>query len=478
MDVGPTIPGHEPLGIIEEVGERAAQRWGVEPGDRVAVEPLIPCGECEACREGLRTRCSGWGRMYSYGLLGTEVEPGLLGGYAEYMYLHPNTVMHKMPREMPASVAVLFNPLGGGRALGDDDARPEAGRHDRRPRRRPARPRLRDRRPRRGAGKIIVTDLARAANKLEFARELGADATIVADEEDVVARVIDLTGGRGADVVVDVTPVATQPILDAVDVRPQRRHDRPQRRQGRAAGGARHRRGGAQVDHDARRLHRRLAGLPARDPAARKRRPPFERLHTASYPLERAEEAIHHLAGRLDGPPAIDVAIAPGGNRERGRSEDPGPGVPRSLPRGARRRTPNSRQEARWFDGSILIGDGDETAVGEGLPRQGDRHARIRAGLRLHLQALRLGAAWEMLGSGERTFTDLVSAGSRYLDSMEEIEPAGGGYRPPELAIEGNGVEAGRMHIATMHLARAFARTVVDERGAGMSAREITGRYV
>jgi hypothetical protein len=39
--------------------------------------------------------------------------------------------------------------------------------------------------------------------------------------------------------------------------------------------------------------------------------PPFERLHTASYPLERAEEAIHHLAGRLDGPPATNVAIAP-----------------------------------------------------------------------------------------------------------------------------------------------------------------------
>jgi hypothetical protein len=35
-------------------------------------------------------------------------------------------------------------------------------------------------------------------------------------------------------------------------------------------------------------------------------------MHTASYPLERAEEAIHHLAGRLDGPPAINVAIAPG----------------------------------------------------------------------------------------------------------------------------------------------------------------------
>ena len=36
----PSIPGHEPLGVIEEVGERAAARWGVEVGDRVAGRPL------------------------------------------------------------------------------------------------------------------------------------------------------------------------------------------------------------------------------------------------------------------------------------------------------------------------------------------------------------------------------------------------------------------------------------------------------
>jgi threonine dehydrogenase-like Zn-dependent dehydrogenase len=41
-------------------------------------------------------------------------------------------------------------------------------------------------------------------------------------------------------------------------------------------------------------------------------RQPFGKLHTASYGLDRAEEAIHHLAGRLDGPPAVSVAIRPG----------------------------------------------------------------------------------------------------------------------------------------------------------------------
>src|SRR3954471_14857247 len=48
----PLIPGHEPLGIIEEIGGRAAARWGVSVGDRVAVEPNLACWRCEACLRG------------------------------------------------------------------------------------------------------------------------------------------------------------------------------------------------------------------------------------------------------------------------------------------------------------------------------------------------------------------------------------------------------------------------------------------
>ena len=70
-----------------------------------------------------------------------------------------------------------------------------------------------------GAAQIIVTDLARSSSASSTSpASSGADATIVADAEDVVARVDDLTGGRGVDVVVDVTPMATQPVLDAVAV--------------------------------------------------------------------------------------------------------------------------------------------------------------------------------------------------------------------------------------------------------------------
>ncbi|MEZ5076765.1 MAG: alcohol dehydrogenase catalytic domain-containing protein [Solirubrobacterales bacterium] len=310
--IGPTIPGHEPLGVIDEIGERAARRWGVEVGDRVAVEPLIPCGTCEFCRAGERTRCNGWGRNYSYGLLGTEIEPSLLGGYSEYMYLHPNTVLHKVPAGLPAEVAVLYNPLGAGVRwacvtpdLGFGDTIVVLGSGQRGLAcviaARAA-----------GAGQIIVTDLARASNKLDLALELGADAVVVADEEDVVERVTELTGGRLADVVVDVTPVATQPILDAVAVV-------------RSGGivvlsGVK---GGPKVTLDPDVLMQRsvtLRGVFTVDSDSYRQairllsrgEQPFAKLRTASYGLARAEEAILHLAGRLDGPPAINLAIAPG----------------------------------------------------------------------------------------------------------------------------------------------------------------------
>lgn len=308
---GPTIPGHEPLGIVDEIGERAARRWGVKAGDRVAVEPLIPCEECEFCRRGDRTQCNGWGRMNSYGLLGVDIEPALLGGYSQYMYLHPNAIVHRIPAGIPTDVAVLFNPLGAGirwactapqLRFGDTILILGAGQ-------RGLACLIAARAG--GAGQILITDLARASAKLDFALELGADAAIVADEEDVVARVTELTGGRLADIVVDVTPVATQPILDAVNA---------VRNGGTVVlSGVK---GGATVALDPDELIRRsitISGVFTVDSSSyvqsirllERGGYPFERMRTATYGLDRAEEAILHLAGRGDGPPAINVAIAP-----------------------------------------------------------------------------------------------------------------------------------------------------------------------
>ncbi len=71
----PSIPGHEPLGIVEEVGERAAARWGVRPGDRVALEILVPCRACDRCLDGRYMACPNRRGTYGYTLLSSE--PGL-----------------------------------------------------------------------------------------------------------------------------------------------------------------------------------------------------------------------------------------------------------------------------------------------------------------------------------------------------------------------------------------------------------------
>jgi len=212
----PAVLGHEPVGIVEEVGEVAARRWEVQPGDRVAVEPFFPCGRCEACRDGRYSACSGRPSLYSF--VATGVPPSLWGGHAEYLYLHPNSILHKLSPDLPADLAVLFNPLGAGVAwavqvpgtgLGDVVVVLGAGQRGL-----CCVVALRAA----GAGTIVVTDLAAAEDKLRLARELGADYTIAADREDAVARVRELTGGRLADLVVDVSAYATRPVTDALEM--------------------------------------------------------------------------------------------------------------------------------------------------------------------------------------------------------------------------------------------------------------------
>ena len=91
----PFVPGHEPLGIIEEIGERAAERWGVQPGDRVAVEILVPCRSCQLCLTGRYQSC-----RHRIGVTGASTRrnagPASWGGFAEYIYLHPNAILHKV----------------------------------------------------------------------------------------------------------------------------------------------------------------------------------------------------------------------------------------------------------------------------------------------------------------------------------------------------------------------------------------------
>ena len=217
----PLIPGHEPLGVIEQIGDRAAQCWGVNVGDRVAVETMLPCHHCRACLVGKYHLCRGRGRLRMYSYIPLSEPPGLWGAYAEYMYLAPGSIVHKVDPTLPAELAVLFNPLGAGFrwAVEIPETQPGDTVVVLGPGQRGLTSVLACREV--GAGTIIVTGLEADAKKLALAREFGADFTIDVENEDAKTRIRELTHGQGADVVVEVSSYATAPVAAALDyVRP------------------------------------------------------------------------------------------------------------------------------------------------------------------------------------------------------------------------------------------------------------------
>jgi len=210
----PLIPGHEPLGIVDAIGDAAAQRWGVDVGDRIAVETMLGCRACPNCLNGAYHLCRSR-RIYSY--IPLSQPPGLWGAYAEYMYVAPNAVVHKVDASLPPEIAVMFNPLGAGFRWAAEVPQTQPG--DTvvilGPGQRGLCSVLAAREV--GAGTIIVTGLGADENKLALAREFGADFTIDVEQEDPKQRIRELTDGRGADVVVEVTAYATQPVAGALD---------------------------------------------------------------------------------------------------------------------------------------------------------------------------------------------------------------------------------------------------------------------
>jgi threonine dehydrogenase-like Zn-dependent dehydrogenase len=175
---------------------------------------MLSCRYCRACLAGDYHLCAAR-RIYSYVPLSEP--PGLWGAYAQYLYLAPNAVVHRVDASLPASVAVMFNPLGAGfrwaveiPGTGPGDTVAILG-----PGQRGLASVIACREA--GAANIIVTGLAADAKKLALAREFGADATIDVENEDARTRIRELTGGRGADVVLDVSSYATQPVAESLD---------------------------------------------------------------------------------------------------------------------------------------------------------------------------------------------------------------------------------------------------------------------
>jgi threonine dehydrogenase-like Zn-dependent dehydrogenase len=200
----PTVLGHHVVGRIAEVGAVAAERWGVRPGDRVALEEYLPCGHCRECARGRYRLCPDtdvWAGGRRIGTVPVAEEPALFGGNAEFTFLPPNAVVHRLPPGLPEDLAVWVLPYanaidwtrGAGRlSPGENVVVLGPGYHGLA---------VAAAAVAHGAARVVVTGLARDTARLEFAAALGA-ATVVTGGRDEMGRALD---GEPADLVVDTT---------------------------------------------------------------------------------------------------------------------------------------------------------------------------------------------------------------------------------------------------------------------------------
>jgi threonine dehydrogenase-like Zn-dependent dehydrogenase len=218
----PCVLGHHVLGQVATLGDVAAARWALRPGEWVVLEEYLPCGECEMCRTDRYRLCPEtdlWKGGRRIGLIGAEEPPGLWGGNAQYLYLPPNAVLHRIPDDLAPSLAVWTLPLanaldwvlGAGRLggrLGAGEtivilgpgyhgiAAAAVARHA-------------------GARHVVVCGLPRDRARLRLAESLGA-TTVELEENDLVSAVAELTGDSGADVVLDLAGSGPETLGDGV----------------------------------------------------------------------------------------------------------------------------------------------------------------------------------------------------------------------------------------------------------------------
>jgi propanol-preferring alcohol dehydrogenase len=184
----PLIMGHEPAGVVVEVGSRVTN---VKVGDHVALALYVTCGQCEFCRTGNESLC-----VNLVGRPGFELN----GGFAEYFKVPARNLFRVAPHVPFEQVALLADCIAtiwhavcrraevkigqtvvvvgaGGLGVHAIQLLKLAG------------------------ARVIAVDVAE--DKLEFARQWGADVTIHSRQEDVVSRVKELTDGLGAHAVLE-----------------------------------------------------------------------------------------------------------------------------------------------------------------------------------------------------------------------------------------------------------------------------------
>jgi threonine dehydrogenase-like Zn-dependent dehydrogenase len=188
------VPGHEFVGIVVAGDQDALSTRGVQIGDRVTAEQIVPCGRCRYCQRGEYWMC-GPHDMHGF----KRANPGAM---AEYMVYSTRARVHRISQDLPPAHAAFVEPLSCSlHAVERASIRFEdtvvvagagpiglgmiAGAKAKNPQR------------------VIAVDVA--ASKLALAKECGADLTFNISECDVVAEVQALTDGYGADVYIEGT---------------------------------------------------------------------------------------------------------------------------------------------------------------------------------------------------------------------------------------------------------------------------------
>jgi len=190
----PHIPGSDGAGVVSEIGERVTR---FEPGDRVVVDPGLYCGECEFCRKGEQSLC------VDYKMIGEHVrgvhselaavpEANLLPlpddvefvtAAAAPLVYQTSWRMLVTRAEIDQSDTVLVHGASGGVGHACVQIAANEG--------------------------CEVWATASSEEKLEYARECGADHLVNYEDEDFVSAIKEGTDGRGVDVVVDHIGEAT-----------------------------------------------------------------------------------------------------------------------------------------------------------------------------------------------------------------------------------------------------------------------------
>ncbi len=204
---GPCIAGHEYAGHIVALGEGAAAHHGVNLGDRVVAEQIVPCGECRFCQRGEYWMC------LPHQIFGFK--RSLNGGFARFNLFPAKSRVHRVPESLTGGEAAYIEPMAcAWHAVDRGEIKPG------------------DTVVIGGVGNIglCMLQIAKLANpgqlialdtkpyRLDLAAQLGADVTIDVTRENPVDRVRTLTDGYGCDVYIEASgsPAAIEPGLQMI----------------------------------------------------------------------------------------------------------------------------------------------------------------------------------------------------------------------------------------------------------------------